>query len=151
MVTLVFEGLRYMRVENLPLSSLVTRTSRNAIEFSSSSSLVNWTRSWMELRQSLKSTAGSLISVVEARPAVGHKSPAVVHVDDTEPGDGFPSHFGDLDCAVIGVDHPNLADRHHERKTNWATILLCVVCGSVEKIADKRRNRGSITTKLRRF
>ena len=40
-VKFVLEGLRYTRVEILPFSSLVRKISRKAMDFSSSSSLVN--------------------------------------------------------------------------------------------------------------
>ena len=54
----VFEGFLKMRVSRLPSSSLVIKTSKKAMDFSSSISLVNWTLGWTELRQSLNAAAG---------------------------------------------------------------------------------------------
>ena len=54
----VLDGLRYTVVLRVPFSCLVMWTSRNAMEFSSSSSGVNWTLGCTELRQTLNSEAG---------------------------------------------------------------------------------------------
>ena len=53
------EGFLKMRVSRLPSSSLVIKTSKKAMDFSSSISFVNWTLGWTEFRQSLNAAAGS--------------------------------------------------------------------------------------------
>ena len=82
----MFEGLRYKDVCMLPSSCFVTKTSRNAIEFSSSSSRVNWTRGWTALRQSLNDWAGVVVSgrfVLDRRPGRGGGSRIVVRQSST--------------------------------------------------------------------
>ena len=51
----VFDGLRWTVVLSVPLSCLVLCTSRNAMNFLSSSSLVNWSLGCTAFRRSLKS------------------------------------------------------------------------------------------------
>ena len=73
-------------------------------------------------------------AIPQTRAAILNKTPNVVHVDGYETGNGSVPLTSHLDGFVHGIDHPNLADRHHEREPNGSRIITGVVAVVVKKI-----------------
>ena len=74
--------------------------------------------------------------MAEARPAgrVGDVGPTIVHVEGHIPRDDTASRLGRFESFLHGVYHPYLADTHHERQTNGATVVGGVVAPIVDEI-----------------
>ena len=66
-------------------------------------------------------------AVSQARATILEETPDVIHVDGDETGDGEALLTSYFNSFFHGENHPDLADRHHERQTDGTAVVLGMI------------------------
>ena len=73
-------------------------------------------------------------AVSQAGATILEEAPDVIHVDGNKTGDGSTPITSYFDTLFHGVDHPDLADRHHERQTDGTAVILGMMSFVIEEV-----------------